>query len=201
MLGWPSTKVGGPGDGLGRSGGPCGPGRLVSGLLGRLLERRMTDRRTGGVALGPAGGASGRSRCRGRRAERAQQPWKPATHPIGRQSRLGSGPLPRQPLIGGGLAGQAQLGVAGQHQPGPRSACSGWRGCGVVQPRVCLQNRTVCSRSKRRTYARQARSRSSSPEPDHHNHNTFGGRVLAGTRSTWTRRMVPCTIGRASRLP
>ena len=30
-------------------------------------------------------------------------------------------------------------------------AGSGWRGRGVVQPSVCLANRTVCSRSKRRT--------------------------------------------------
>jgi hypothetical protein len=32
-------------------------------------------------------------------------------------------------------------------------------------------------------------------------HSTFGGRVLAGTRWTWTRRMVPRTIGRGRRLP
>jgi site-specific DNA recombinase len=34
---------------------------------------------------------------------------------------------------------------------GRRPAWAGWRGRGVVQPRACLQNRTVCSRSKRRT--------------------------------------------------
>ena len=63
-----------------------------------------------------------------------------------------------------------------------RSAWAGWRGRGVVQPRVCLQNLTVCSRSKRRMYARQARSRSSGTPagPAHHNHSTFGGRARLG---------------------
>jgi hypothetical protein len=32
---------------------------------------------------------------------------------------VGSGSLPRQPLVAGELAGQAELGVGGQHQPGP----------------------------------------------------------------------------------
>ena len=63
---------------------------------------------------------------------------------------------------------------------------------------TCVQ---TISRSNRRTEARQARFRSSSPGPAHHSHSTFGGRVLAGTRSSCTRRMVPRTIGRGPRLP
>ena len=54
-----------------------------------------------------------------------------------------------------------------------RSACSGVRSAGVVQPRVCLTKRNVCSRSKRRTYARQQTSRSGSPGPDHHSQSVF----------------------------
>jgi hypothetical protein len=37
--------------------------------------------------------------------------------------------------------------------------------------------------------------------PCHHSHSTFGGRVLAGTRWTWTRMMVPRTIGRGPPVP
>src|SRR4029450_11180642 len=37
--------------------------------------------------------------------------------------------------------------------------------------------------------------------PAHHSHSTLGGRVRAGTRSTWTRMMVPRTIGRGPRVP
>src|SRR6266498_4584152 len=52
-------------------------------------------------------------------------------------------------------------------------------------------------------YARHARSRSSCKPagPAHHSHSTFGGRVRAGTRSTWTRRIVPRTIGRGPPEP
>jgi hypothetical protein len=46
----------------------------------------------------------------------------------------------------------------------PRSACSGWRTRGVVRVRVRLQTRSVCSRSKRWTYARQ-RTASGPPGP------------------------------------
>src|SRR4029450_6631648 len=42
----------------------------------------------------------------------------------------------------------------------------------------------VCSRSNRRTYPRQAWSRSTLSGPAHHSHSTLGGRVRAGTRST-----------------
>jgi len=113
---------------LARSGGPCGPGSPVPGLLGRLLDRRVADRRPGRPALGSAGGASGGFWCGGRRAERAQQLRKPAVHPIGRESRLGSGPLPRQSGVGGDRAGQAQLGVGDQHQPGPPVGLGGMAG-------------------------------------------------------------------------
>jgi len=40
-----------------------------------------------------------------------------------------------------------------------------------------------------------------SARTSHHSHSTFGGRVLAGTRSTCTRRIVPRTIGRGRPLP
>src|SRR5215217_4266772 len=43
--------------------------------------------------------------------------------------------------------------------------------------------------------------KSGGPGPAHHSHSSLGGRVRAGTRWTWTRRMVPGTIGRGPRLP
>jgi hypothetical protein len=59
-----------------------------------------------------------------------------------------------------------------------RSACSGVRIFGVVQPRACFANRNVCSMSNRRIWARQTRSRSrpDGSSPCHHSHNVFGSR-------------------------
>ena len=46
-------------------------------------------------------------------------------------------------------AGEAELGVAGSTSQVHGSACSGVRTDGLVQPRVFLTNRKVCSMSKR----------------------------------------------------
>ena len=114
-----STEVGGVNGRPSRSGGLGRLGGLLLGLVGGLLGRRMAHRESRAAALGPAWRAPRGFRRSSRRAERAQQPRKPAPYPMGRQSRLGSGSLPRQPLVCHDLAGQAQLGIAGQHQPGP----------------------------------------------------------------------------------
>ena len=73
----------GRGGRAGRSGGPCGRGRLLPGFLGGLFDRRVPGGGPAGPALGPAGGASGGFRCTRWRAKRAQQPRKPAAHPVG----------------------------------------------------------------------------------------------------------------------
>jgi transposase len=81
MLGRPSTEVGRCGGGLGPSGGPCGPGRLLAGLPGGLLDRRVAGGRPAAAALGPPGGAP----CGFRRGRRGAQPYqksrKPAADP------------------------------------------------------------------------------------------------------------------------
>src|SRR5215217_8145190 len=61
------------------SGGLRGWGRLLAGLL----DRRVAGGGPGGPALGSSWGASGGFRRTRRRAKRAQQPRKPATHPVG----------------------------------------------------------------------------------------------------------------------
>src|SRR5215207_383506 len=94
------------------------------------LERRVADSGAGGPALGPAWGAPRGFRRGGRRPQHAQQARKPPADPVGRQLPGRAGPLPRQPLIGDELAGQAQLGVGGDHQPGPPL-----RLLGVAHPR------------------------------------------------------------------
>src|SRR5215204_1378071 len=128
--GRPSAEVGGRGGGLGRSGGLGGGGSLLPGFLGGLLERREADSGAGGPALGPAWGAPGGFRRGGRRPKHAQQARKKPADTVGRQLPGRAGPLPRQPLIGDELAGQSQLGVGGDHQPGPPL-----RLLGVAHPR------------------------------------------------------------------
>lgn len=63
-----------------------------------------------------------------------------------------------------------------------RSAASGVRIFGEVQPRVCLNRRKVCSTSKRRRYACQRRSASAgvASVPDHHSQTGFGVRWAGG---------------------
>ena len=52
-------------------------------------------------------------------------------------------------------------------------ACLGVHNDGVIQPSVPFMKRKVCSMSKRRRYAHQARSRSASPGPDHNSQSVF----------------------------
>jgi hypothetical protein len=73
---------------------------------------------------------------------------------------------------------------------------SGVRMRGRVQPRVCLRNRKVCSRSKRRRKARHRRFRSAlvSSGREYHSHTGLGLRS-PGSRSTWSRMMLPSMMG------
>lgn len=82
-----------------------------------------------------------------------------------------------------------------------RSAWAGWRSRGVVQPSVCLRKRKVCSRSKRRTYARQMTAKSGGCGPCHQSQSTCGSCVMRGRRLTSTRTSVPGTIGAGPRVP
>lgn len=59
----------------------------------------------------------------------------------------------------------------------------------------------MCSRSNRRTYARQMRSRSGAPGPAHHSHSIRGSRVGRGNRLTSTETRVPRTMGRGRWVP
>jgi IS6 family transposase len=67
---------------------------------------------------------------------------------------------------------------------------------GRVQPRVCLRNRKVCSRSKRRRKARHRRfiSELVSSGREDHSHTGFGLRS-PGSRSTWSWMMLPSMMG------
>jgi hypothetical protein len=79
-----------------------------------------------------------------------------------------------------------------------RSACSGRRTRGRVHLSVGLRKRNVCSTAKRRTSARQARSKSGtavSGGPCHHSQSACGSRVRWGRRLTSTSSSVPRTIG------
>ena len=91
--------------------------------------------------------------------------------------------FPGTAQVVGQPAGQAQLGVAGDDQPGPPAA-AGSRIFGAVRPSCCLNNRKVCSRSNRRRNARQQRftSAGAAPVRDHHSHNGFGSGRRAGGR-------------------
>src|SRR5664280_157617 len=80
-----------------------------------------------------------------------------------------------------------------------RSACSGVHTDGVVQPSVPFTNRKVCSMSNLRREARQHRSRSGSPVPDHHSHKVFLIRPVGlGRCSTSTLITLPLMIGGSS---
>jgi len=83
-----------------------------------------------------------------------------------------------------------------------RSAASGVRSWGVVQPIVCLRNRKVCSRSKRRRNICQSRSIFPAvvAVAEYHSHNGFGVPV-PGSRSTCSRITVPSMIGSGSWCP
>lgn len=79
-----------------------------------------------------------------------------------------------------------------------RSAASGVRILGQVQPRVCLNRRKVCSMSKRRRKACQSRSTwaAVASVPDHYSHTGLGVAPL-GRRSTFRRITVPSITGSA----
>ncbi len=131
-----------------------------------------------GVSVAGAGWASGAGsagfRCAGReQGGRADVP-KPAADPgRGEPVRCG-GAFPGAAQVGDERAGEAELGVRGDDQPGPAvGRRRGRAGCGRVQPRVCLNSRKVCSRSKRRRNACHQRSTSAAvgvggggPQPD-----------------------------------
>src|SRR5665213_1992751 len=76
------------------------------------------------------------------------------------------------------------------------SACAGICSDCVVHPNVPFTNRKVCSMSNLLSLARQHRSRSGSPSPDHHSHSVFLTRPVGlGRCSTSTRITLPLTIG------
>ena len=77
-----------------------------------------------------------------------------------------------------------------------RSAASGSRSFGTVQPRVCLNRRKVCSMSKRRRNACQQRSMSAASRSiaEHHSHTGLAWPPL-GRRSTVSLMRVPSMIG------
>ncbi|KPC79684.1 hypothetical protein ADK82_24525 [Streptomyces sp. NRRL S-4] len=79
-----------------------------------------------------------------------------------------------------------------------RSAASGLRIFGQVQPRVCLKSRKVCSMSKRRRNACRSRSTvvSVASVLDHHSQTGFGVAPL-GRCSTCRRITVPSMTGRS----
>lgn len=78
-----------------------------------------------------------------------------------------------------------------------RSAAAGSRSLGVVQPRVCLNSRKVCSMSNRRRNACQQRSISTwdASTRDGHSHTGFASPSL-GQCSTVRRMTVPSMIGK-----
>jgi hypothetical protein len=80
------------------------------------------------AAAGSARGAPAGFRRIGCRAEPCQKLRKPAADPTRSQPAGRAGPLPRQPSVTGHPAGQAQLGVGGQHQPGPAVGLLGMPG-------------------------------------------------------------------------
>jgi hypothetical protein len=53
----------------------------------------------------------------------------------------------RRSAASGQRPGEPELGVRNDQEPGQRSAASGVRSFGVVQPSVCFPNLQVCSRS------------------------------------------------------
>jgi len=72
--------------------------------------------------------------------------------PNPRRTRAGSAcpagrAVPGQAQVISERAGQAQLGVAGDDQPGPAASGLGLRIFGMVHPRTCLNRRKVCSRA------------------------------------------------------
>ena len=86
---------------------------------GGLLDGRVARRRRRATPFGPARGAAAgfwRSRDGG---QPPRQRCKTPVHARGREPGRRERALPRQPMVGHGAAGEAQLGVGREHQPGP----------------------------------------------------------------------------------
>jgi hypothetical protein len=149
----------------GWSGGLRGRGWLLPELCGGLLDRRVAGRRPRGAALGPARGSARRvsarrppSRAHTTAAETRGAPGTVAV-------AAGSRPFPTAAARRWRPSDQAQLGVGGQHQPGPPVGLLGMARPGVVQPRVCYRTercvpgRTCGCRPARRDPGRARRGR------------------------------------------
>src|SRR5438034_2831389 len=67
----------------------------------------------------PAGSWFAGFRCAGQIGQRLADVPEPAADPGGSQASGRAGPLPGQPQVGGQVAGEIQLGVAGEDEPGP----------------------------------------------------------------------------------
>jgi hypothetical protein len=94
--------------------------------------------------------------------------------PAAATSAAADGPLPRQPLVAGDLAGQTELGVAGQHQPGPPVGLLGmpgpWRGPAerlLGEPDGVLQVEPADVRAPGQVQIQRAALRAGPPQPQH----------------------------------
>jgi hypothetical protein len=101
---------------------------------------------------------------------------EPAADPSGGEPARGGGALPGAAEVVGQRPGEAQLGVAGDDQPGPAVGGLGVRSFGRVQARVCLNSRKVCSRSNLRRNDCHQRSTSAAVARDDHSHTGLGSR-------------------------
>ena len=128
----------------------------------------------------------------GRAGQRLADVPEPAADPGRGQPAGRAGPLPGQPDVGGEVAGQAELGVAGEEDPGP--PVGGGR---VAQFRPgpaesLLEEPDICSISKRRRNACQARSTSAAEVPAREDHSHSGSGLRSpGSRPAASRIRVP----------
>ena len=152
------------------------------------LERAVPLRRLPHVVAGcraavlrpwrAAGAGLAGFRCAGQAGQgRVDVPEPPADPGRGQPPGRG-GPFPGQAQVRRQRPGEAELGVAGDDEPGPPVAAAGSRSFGAVQPRTCLNSRNVCSRSNRRRNACHSRSTSAggAPVTEHHSHTGLGSR-------------------------
>ena len=146
--------------------------------------------------LGAAGSGFAGFRCAGQIGQRLADVPEPPPDPGRGEAARRAGPLPGQPQVGGEVTGKIELGVAGDGQPGPPVGGGRVAEPGPGPPRICLKNLNMCSISKRRRNACQARFTSAAEVParDDHSHSGSGLRS-PGRRSTCSRMRVPSMTG------
>jgi len=147
-------------------------------------------------AIRAAGSGPGGFRRAGGNGQVLADTAKPTADAGGGKAAGWAGPLPGQPDIGGEVAGEVQLGVGGDDEPGPAVGGGRVPQFGRVQPRVCPRNRNVRSISKRRRNACQDRFTPSSVAAARADHSQTGSASRhPGRWPTCSRMRVPSTTG------